>query len=558
MCTARRAPHRRAFFAVVLVVLVARRSVVAAPPAAAATPTPDDARRVAAAGRRRGRASRSTRRPPSTAPGHRGADLAAAPGTPVRAANDGVVSFAGYGRRHAARHRRPRRRPAHLVLVPRVGRRCGPGSRWPAATWSAPPAASATDHDGAVLHLGLRVGDRYVDPMLLFRPDDLTKLVHLVPADEPAETPWSPAGERRDAAVVAAAADARCRRRPWRYTDADDRATPASRCIGDAVDAACDVGTLARRQRRRRGRRRPRLPRRHHRPRGRRASTALRASVATTRRRDARRCRRRLAGALARTPAGHARARPRRHRATLRRHRHRRLQRRRARRRRHRRVRAPGDGRRRDQQRRGGVGPRAHRRARRRRRSATTRPRARSATSRTPPTAARYTEGRHPRSDRRVAPRCSRRSCARCSASSPAARSTSSRTRRVGSSSTCSCRTSTAPATATLPPLGNVVTLSSPHEGAPLATAGRQIRATTLGHGRARRSSRSVSPFPPPSSPAVQELAEGSPLIDEPAGPGRPGALRLTTIGATEDVVVPATNISLPGATETVAAVERA
>ena len=57
---------------------------------------------------------------------------------------------------------------------------------------------TATEHDGTVLHLGLRMGDRYVDPMLLFRPDDLTKLVHLVPADEPDETPWSPARERRD------------------------------------------------------------------------------------------------------------------------------------------------------------------------------------------------------------------------------------------------------------------------------------------------------------------------------------------------------------------------
>jgi hypothetical protein len=36
------------------------------------------------------------------------------------------------------------------------------------------------------------MGDRYIDPMLLFGPDDLTKLVHLVPTDGPDEQPWIP------------------------------------------------------------------------------------------------------------------------------------------------------------------------------------------------------------------------------------------------------------------------------------------------------------------------------------------------------------------------------
>ena len=106
-----------------------------------------------------------------------------------------------------------------------------------------------------------------------------------------------------------------------------------------------------------------------------------------------------------------------------------------------------------------------------------------------------------------------------------------------------------------LPPLGNVVTLSSPHEGAPLATAGRQIRSTPLGRA-ALDALDDVSSFPPSGSAAVQELAEGSALLRHLWDRGVPEHFDFTTIGATEDLVVPATQISVPGATETVAAVD--
>jgi triacylglycerol esterase/lipase EstA (alpha/beta hydrolase family) len=104
------------------------------------------------------------------------------------------------------------------------------------------------------------------------------------------------------------------------------------------------------------------------------------------------------------------------------------------------------------------------------------------------------------------------------------------------------------------PPLGNVVTLSSPHEGAPLATAGKEIRATPVGRA-ALDALEGISSLPSPSSPAVQDLAEGSAMVREIQERGVPDHFDVTTIGATEDLVVPATNISLPGATETVTAV---
>ena len=107
----------------------------------------------------------------------------------------------------------------------------------------------------------------------------------------------------------------------------------------------------------------------------------------------------------------------------------------------------------------------------------------------------------------------------------------------------------------TLPPLGNVITLSSPHEGAPLATAAGQIREKTSGRiilddlvGD------NVPVIPPLSSVAVGELAEASPTIKGLFPHGLPEHVNFTTIGADDDYVVPATNVSVPGATETVIA----
>ena len=105
------------------------------------------------------------------------------------------------------------------------------------------------------------------------------------------------------------------------------------------------------------------------------------------------------------------------------------------------------------------------------------------------------------------------------------------------------------------PPLGNVVTLSSPHEGAPLATVAQHVRATRKGKAVLDIVEDHL-PLPPTGSAAVRDLAEGSSVVREVQERGVPEHFDYTTIGATEDFVVPATNISLPGATETVAAVD--
>ncbi|MGH9014957.1 MAG: peptidoglycan DD-metalloendopeptidase family protein [Acidimicrobiia bacterium] len=129
-------------------------------------------------------------------PGHRGADLAAPAGTVVRAANDGAVTFAGSvaGSVHVVVAHDGGLRTSYSFLARadvRAGHPVGRGDPL-GLTGGAGP-----EHDRGVLHLGLRVGDRYVDPMLLFGPPDLTELVHLAPTDLPPARPWSPARERQ-------------------------------------------------------------------------------------------------------------------------------------------------------------------------------------------------------------------------------------------------------------------------------------------------------------------------------------------------------------------------
>ena len=99
----------------------------------------------------------------------------------------------------------------------------------------------------------------------------------------------------------------------------------------------------------------------------------------------------------------------------------------------------------------------------------------------------------------------------------------------------------------TFPPLGTVVTLSSPHQGAPLATAAEQISSQRVRARRARRSRRARG---------SGRRRRRSPT----SGRGRGRSARLwrrrlpdqvdfTTIGAVDDVVVPASRTGVPGAT---------
>jgi murein DD-endopeptidase MepM/ murein hydrolase activator NlpD len=120
--------------------------------------------------------------PPRTrfGPGHLGADLAAAPGTPVRAAGPGTVEFAGVvaTTRHVVIRHAGGLRTSYSFLrtiAVRRGQLVGRG------TVLGTSGGTGESHDGRVLHLGLRAGDGFVDPMRLFAEPDLAERVRLAP-----------------------------------------------------------------------------------------------------------------------------------------------------------------------------------------------------------------------------------------------------------------------------------------------------------------------------------------------------------------------------------------
>jgi murein DD-endopeptidase MepM/ murein hydrolase activator NlpD len=112
--------------------------------------------------------------------GHRGIDIGAEPGTPVRAAQEGVVAFAG---------------PIGGSLFVSVDHADGIRTTY---SWLSTVAVRRGEtvvrrsvlgttgggHPGVEpphLHFGARLGNSYVDPMTLLEPRTLVGLIHLAP-----------------------------------------------------------------------------------------------------------------------------------------------------------------------------------------------------------------------------------------------------------------------------------------------------------------------------------------------------------------------------------------
>ena len=103
------------------------------------------------------------------AAGHRGVDLAGAPGAPVRAAGDGVVAFAGMvaGRPVVSVDHPGGLRTTYEPVEASVG-------AGQAVARGSPLGALVAGHVGcpvaACLHWGVRRGEDYLDPMSLLAP----------------------------------------------------------------------------------------------------------------------------------------------------------------------------------------------------------------------------------------------------------------------------------------------------------------------------------------------------------------------------------------------------
>jgi Putative serine esterase (DUF676) len=97
------------------------------------------------------------------------------------------------------------------------------------------------------------------------------------------------------------------------------------------------------------------------------------------------------------------------------------------------------------------------------------------------------------------------------------------------------------------PPIGTVVTLSSPHEGAPAATVAAEVGSTRTGRVLLDAIDATPAALPTSDGGSVGQLAEDSELMRGLSRHRLPEHVDFTTIGASDDLVVPANQTEVDG-----------
>ncbi|MDQ3620599.1 MAG: peptidoglycan DD-metalloendopeptidase family protein [Actinomycetota bacterium] len=102
-----------------------------------------------------------------------------------------------------------------------------------------------------------------------------------------------------------------------------------------------------------------------------------------------------------------------------------------------------------------------------------------------------------------------------------------------------------------LPSIAHLVTLATPHEGAPLAALLEDLRTRTL-TGRLAlsglsRALRGGGPLPDPGAIAVKQLVPGSDLLNDLAAEDITYGTRVLALGIANDLIVPADHSDYPG-----------
>jgi murein DD-endopeptidase MepM/ murein hydrolase activator NlpD len=121
-------------------------------------------------------------------PGHRGIDIGAPAGTPVRASSSGTVAFAGRvaGELHVSIDHPDGVRTGYSYLSSVEVRRGDLIARGEVF------GSTASGHAGVEpshLHFGARFAGGYIDPMLLLERRSLVGLIHLAPIEEGEASP---------------------------------------------------------------------------------------------------------------------------------------------------------------------------------------------------------------------------------------------------------------------------------------------------------------------------------------------------------------------------------